>query len=218
MPLTNLYSIGTLMMPSTWIALIIAFVVAYGAVRIRFGKQLAAVLADAIFYFIIVWKLSVILTDFNSVINSPLSLVYFHGGLVGFYLGLFAAGVRIVIEIKKHTLTAIEIAALFTGAVLIQAIFQVMMVFLNEGGLVAQIATVTIFTLFALFVWLMIGKSTVWPLQLVLLFIAIHLFTAAFQEEGLTGTPVIATVCMGLFFGTLLFKKRETEFESEGQL
>lgn len=218
MPLTNLYTIGSLMMPSTWLALVIAFVITYGAVRIRFGKHLADVLADAIFYFIIIWKLSVIVTDFSSVINSPLSLIYFHGGLVGFYLGLFAAGVRIFIEMTKRNLSAMEIAVLFTGAVTIQSVYQVMMVFLNDGALVAQIVTVSIFTLFAVFVWLMVGKSPVWPFQLVLLFIAIHLFTAAFQDEGLTGTPVIATLCMGLFFGTLLFRRRATEFESEGQL
>ena len=65
-----------------------------------------------------------------------------------------------------------------------------MMVFLNEDGFVAQIVTVLIFTLFTLFVWINIEKSATWPFQLALMFMAVHLFVAAFQDEGLTGTPV----------------------------
>ena len=92
-----------------------------------------------------------------------------------------------------------------------QAVYQVMMVFLNEGEFIAQLVTVSLFTLFALFVWINIEKSKTWPFQLVLMFIAVHLFVAAFQDEGLTGTPVVATMGIGLFFAVSLFEKRESE-------
>ena len=88
MAVTKMFIIGSLTVPSTWIALITAFVVAYSAVRIRIGKYTADILLDAVFYFIIVWKLSVIFTNFNTVIKSPLSIIYFDGGILGFYLGL----------------------------------------------------------------------------------------------------------------------------------
>ncbi|MHA6258412.1 hypothetical protein ACXYMX_00740 [Sporosarcina sp. CAU 1771] len=218
MPVTNLFSIYTLTLPSTWLALIIAFVVAYVVIRIRFGKYPAEILSDALFYFIIVWKFSVILTDFKTVIHSPLSILYFHGGLIGFYLGLFAAGLRIVMEIRKKEFGFHQLTALFVGVIAIQSIYQVMMVVLNEGGLVAQIVTVLGFAAFALFVWVVIEKSPVWPVQLTVLFIGVHVFVAAFQEQGLTGTPVIATLIMSIFFGITLYQKRISEYEAEGQL
>ena len=93
MPVTSFFTIGSLSVPSSWIALMAAFVVAYSAVRFRYGKKHAEIIGDAFFYLVIVWKLSVVLTDFDSVLRSPLAIVYFHGGVVGFYLGLlFIAG------------------------------------------------------------------------------------------------------------------------------
>ena len=43
-----------------------------------------------------------ILTNFNTVIKSPLSIIYFDGGIVGFYLGLVAAGIRILLKLEKE--------------------------------------------------------------------------------------------------------------------
>ena len=52
------------------------------------GKSMQKSIGDAFFYLVIVWKLSIVLTDFDSVLRSPLAIIYFHGGVVGFYLGL----------------------------------------------------------------------------------------------------------------------------------
>ncbi|MCZ2259023.1 hypothetical protein [Sporosarcina sp. G11-34] len=211
MPVTKTFIIGTFSVPSIWIALITAFVIAYSAVRARFGKQIADLFGDAIFYLLIVWKLSVILTDFSTVIKSPLSIIYFDGGLVGFYFGLVAAIGRIFIEMKRKKFTITNIAALFTGVVIVQAVYQIMMVFLNEGGFVNQLVTVAMFTTFLLFLWVNIEKSVVWPFQLVLMFVSIHLFVAAFQVGGLTGAPFTVTVGLGIYFACILFSWRETE-------
>lgn len=216
MPVTKLFIIGTLTAPSTWISLITAFAVAYSAVRIRFGKTVADILVDAIFYFILVWKLSFVITDFSNVIKSPLSVIYFNGGLTGFYLGLLVAVGKVLFEIKKKPLVGENIAALFAGAVIIQAVYQVMMALLNEGDIVAQIATVTLFTLFTLFMWINITKAGVWPFQLALLFLAVHLFVAAFQPSGLTGTPFIATILLALFFAVSLFEKTAWKLNRRG--
>lgn len=196
MLVTNYFTIGSLSVPSSWISLIAAFVVAYSAVRVRYGKKHAETLSDVFFYLIIVWKLSVVLTDFSSVIRSPLSLIYFDGGVVGFYLGLaFIAG-KVLLNRKKGRLTAEGIQVLLTGAIVVQAVFQVMMVLLNEGQLVVQVVTVVGFTLFALFYWI-IGDGTV---LFIGLFMAVHIFVAVWQPAGFVGTPFITTLLIGLFF------------------
>ena len=90
-------------------------------------------LGDTFFYLVIVWKLSILFTDFDSVLRSPLAIFYFHGGVFGFYLGLLFIAGKILWEMKKGRLDVVGFRALFTGAVLVQVVYQVMMVLLNEG-------------------------------------------------------------------------------------
>ena len=123
MIVTNFYFVGNVTLASSWIALIIAFVVAYIAIRFRFGKEISGVLVDSIFYFVLVWKLSVIVTDFGNVIKSPLSIIYFNGGTIGFYLALLAVGITLLIESKKKKLHRIDRLALFISFVVILAPF-----------------------------------------------------------------------------------------------
>ncbi|WP_203245975.1 hypothetical protein [Sporosarcina beigongshangi] len=199
MPVTDYFTIVNTSVPSSWIALIVAFVVAYSAIRIRYGKKYAEILSDAFFYLIIVWKLSVLLTDFSSVIRSPLSLIYFDGGVVGFYLGLVFVAGKILWDSKKKRLTAKGIQALLTGAVVVQAVYQVMMVLLNDGELVVQVVTVVAFVLFVIVYW-MKGDGS---LPFIGLFVAVHVFVAVWQPAGLLDTPFITTLLIGLFFMVL---------------
>lgn len=209
MPVTSFFTIGSLSVPSSWIALMAAFVVAYSAVRFRYGKKHAEIIGDAFFYLVIVWKLSVVLTDFDSVLRSPLAIVYFHGGVVGFYLGLLFIAGKSLWDIKKARLGAEEFRALFTGAVLVQVVYQVMMVLLNEGELIAQVVTVVVFGLFSVFFWMNSGKAGNWPVQLVLVFMAVHVFVAAVQPDEFIQTPLISTVVMGLFFVIVFMRKSD---------
>jgi hypothetical protein len=207
MPITTFFIIGSLSVPSSWIALITAFVVAYSAVRFRYGKKHAEIVGDAIFYLIVVWKLSVVVTDFGSILRSPLAIFYFHGGVVGFYLGLLFIGVKVLWEKKKGRFGTEGFQALFTGAVLVQVVFQVMMVLLNEGEIIAQVVTIVVFAMSAVFFWMNSRKVGNWPLQLALLFMAIHVFVAAVQPEGFNQTPLISTLLIGLFFVVIYVRK-----------
>lgn len=211
MPTTNYFIIGNLSVPASWIALIVAFVIAYSAIRFRYGKPYAEMLSDAFFYLVIVWKLSVLITDFSSVIRSPLAILYFHGGVVGFYLGLAVIAGKVVLDWKKGRLTANGLQALFIGAVLVQTVFQVMMVVLNDGELDAQVVTVVGFTLFAIFCWTKSNEV----IQLALLFMAVHVFVASFQPEGLIGTALVATFIIGIFFAVVLLVERRRGVRSE---
>ncbi len=211
MPITNYFTIGNLSVPSSWIALIVAFVVAYSAVRVRYGKKQAGTLSDVFFYVVIVWKLSVLITDFSSVIRSPLSLIYFNGGIVGFYLGLVVAAGKILLDMKKGRLNANELQSLFIGVVIVQVVFQLMMVVLNEGELLAQVGTIAVFSVFAVFFWMNSRKTGDWAIQLALLFMAVHVFVASFQPEGFVGTPLVVTIVIGLFFTVAFLWRSRTE-------
>lgn len=213
MGVTNFFLIGNTTVPSSWLALLGSFVVAYIGLRLRFGKEISGVLGDAIFYFILVWKLSVIVTDFGNVIKAPLSIIYFNGGIIGFYLGLLAVGVTLLVESKKKNLHKFDRVALFIGFIIVQSTYQVMMVFLNEGPAVAQIATVLIFPVFTLLIWISIEKWRTFPIQLTVLFPVVHIFAASLQPAGVLGVPVITTVLVSLFFA--LYLMRENKIESE---
>jgi len=215
MPVTTYFIIGNLSVPSSWIALIAAFIVAYSAVRFRYGKKHAETIGDAFFYLVIVWKLSIILTDFGSVLRSPLAIVYFHGGVVGFYLGLLFIAGKTLWGLKKGRLGTNGFRAFFTGAVLVQVVYQVVMVLLNEGELIAQVVTVVVFSLFAVFFWMNSGKANNWPVQLVLVFIAVHVFVSAVQPDEFIQTPLISTVVMGLFFVIVFMRKLDWRNNNE---
>lgn len=206
MPVTEYFTIVNLTVPSSWIALLTAFFITYAAIRIRYGKRISGVLVDAIFYFILVWKLSVIITDFGHVIKSPLSILYFNGGKLGFYLGIVAAGIAIYIELKKNGFHKLERIGLFTGLVTIQATYQILMVLLNEGALFTQFITIFMFALFAVYVWLSLEKMQDSFNQYALLLIAVHLFVAAFQPMGVFSTSVFATLLMSLYAVLFLFR------------
>lgn len=55
--------------------------------RVQFSEKWAGVYGDAVFTFIVVWKFSIIVTDFKAVIAQPFSLLYFNGGTMGVLLG-----------------------------------------------------------------------------------------------------------------------------------
>ncbi|MCM3743843.1 hypothetical protein M3193_06775 [Sporosarcina luteola] len=207
MTVTKLFLIGNLTAPSTWVALIIAFVLSYIAIRLKFGKQRANRFGDAIFYVIIIWKLSVLITDFKIVINAPFALLYFNGGLVGFILGLSFVGFRTWLDWRKRRIDKDMLVALFIGAVSVQAIFQVMMVLLNEGSLFARVGTAVVFLSLLVFIWYNLEQSASHIVMLSLLFIAAHVFAAAIQPKGLMNPPLLVTVLIGLFFAVLFLKE-----------
>ncbi|MER2089474.1 MAG: hypothetical protein ABS920_07040 [Sporosarcina sp.] len=217
MPVTTFFTIGSLSIPSSWIAIITAFIIAYSAIRFRYGKLLAAYMGDTFFYLAIIWKLSIVVTDFGSILRSPLAIFYFHGGAVGCYLGLLFLAGKVLWDMKKGRLDTIGLQAVFTGAVIIQVVYQVMMAVLNEGDIIAQVVTIVVFVLFAVFFWMNSKNKGQWPFQLAMLFMAVHIFVAAVQPEGLIGTPLLSTLVIGFFFMAVLGNRhKEDRLEEQG--
>jgi hypothetical protein len=213
MAVTKLFLIGNTTVPSSWVALVLAYALTYLVIRLRYGKRISGVLVDSMFYFVLVWKLSVILTDFQNVIKSPLSIIYFNGGQIGLYLGLLAGMVTIVIELKKNGMHTLEKQAVFLGFITIQSIFQLAMVLMNEGPKSAEIITIIMFTLVAIFIWISINKMESAIIQLALLFVASHFFTALFQPSSYMNNSFFITILATIFIIIFLGKN---ERESEG--
>ncbi|MCG7344397.1 hypothetical protein MHZ92_09640 [Sporosarcina sp. ACRSL] len=209
MTVNKLFYIGNVTVPSTWIALIIAFIFSYIAIRLKFGKQHANRFGDAVFYLIVIWKLSVIITDFKIGIDLPLAIIYFNGGIFGFIGGLIFVACWTWHSWMKDRIDKDGLVALFMGAVSSQAVFQVMMVFLKEGSMIARAGTAILFIGLLVFIWKDVHVSGNHIVPLSLLFMAVHVFVAVIQPKGLWNPQLLVTILIGLFF-TMLFSKVRT--------
>ncbi len=127
--------------------------------------------------------------------------------LQGSSLGLVFVAARTWQDWKKDRIEKEGLAALFIGAVSVQAVFQIMMVVLNEGSMFASIGTSVLFLGLLLFIWKDVQVSGSHLLQLSMLFMAVHLFVASIQPKGLMNPPLFVTLLLGLFFTGLVMKK-----------
>ncbi|WP_143331883.1 hypothetical protein [Domibacillus antri] len=83
--------IANVTLPIQQPAVIAALFGAWLYTRIQYGKSFSEQISNAAFLFVIVWKGSILLFQFPLVIKAPMSLLYFNGGIYGFWLGLAAA-------------------------------------------------------------------------------------------------------------------------------
>jgi peroxiredoxin len=72
-------------------------------------KQIVDDLWNGLFIFIIVWKLSLIIFEPKLVANSPLSLLYFTGGVKGIWLGFAISLLYTIIQFRKINIPKIVI-------------------------------------------------------------------------------------------------------------
>ncbi|QTD41201.1 hypothetical protein [Sporosarcina sp. Te-1] len=194
MIVTNYYLIGNFTLSSSWIAIIVAFAVAYSLVRMLFNAQSANRFADQFFIVLIIWKLSVVVTDAPLILQAPMSVIYFNGGLFGFCLGIIYVFVKLWMNIRRGNVTKEQLDSMMYGVILMQAFYQVGMASLNDGPLYARLATIVIFlALLLLTVW-RIRKKTAVSNQEPLLFAAAHLFAASFQPAGYWNGALLITL------------------------
>lgn len=130
---TEWYIIGSLTMPSTWLAVLAAMLLTTGAMWLRYNKQIAGRTLDHFITFILIWKFSVLLTDTKTVIDQPLSLLYFNGGVVGILISTVA--VAILIWRQSQPLPVIEIVGYLFG------FYSLVMVILNENTVGSELIT-----------------------------------------------------------------------------
>ncbi|WP_019414440.1 hypothetical protein [Paenisporosarcina sp. TG20] len=196
MPVTEWFIIKSLTVPSSWIAVLLAILITGLVLWRKFGKTTEVWFSDAVILVLLVWKLSVIITDFKMILNSPLSILYFNGGNIGLYLGLLVALARLLYQFKKKGWPVSELVAMIIALVMVQSLYQFLMVLLNEAALWQKIITVVIFLGITILSWLKVAESSVWRIQLIILFLCAHIFVAVIQPEGIVQTPLFIT---GLF-------------------
>lgn len=80
--------------------------------------------------------------------------------------------------------------------VMVQSLYQLFMVLLNQAEMWQKILTVVVFVGLTMLTWQKAKLSSVWRIQLTILFLAGHLFVSLLQPRGFVQTPLFVT---GLF-------------------
>ncbi|WP_153732018.1 hypothetical protein [Sporosarcina obsidiansis] len=198
MPVTQYYPVGAITVPSSWIALIVGFVMTYLFIRIYFGKILGERIGNIFFNMVIIWKFSVILTDFSTVRHYPLSILYFHGGTFGWLLALLIVGVLTIRQGIKEKWTHRERWMLLLALISWQTVYQVMMTFLNEGSLQVKWGTIAAFLGLWILTFWSYRKTSNTVSELSAIWLAVHFMVSAFQPGAFWNIPLITTISGGL--------------------
>jgi hypothetical protein len=209
---TDWFIIKSLTIPSSWVAVLLAILLTGIIVWRKFGKETEDWFSDAAILFLLVWKFSVVITDFEMIIDSPLSILYFNGGSVGVFLGLSIALSKLLWQFKRGLWQETELVAMLFSLVMLQSLYQIIMVLLNEAAPWQKIVTVVLFVLLATLTWLKITSSTTWQFQIIVLFLLTHIFVALIQPQGMLQTPLFVTgmfVVCGLLAYALTNKQHE---------
>jgi hypothetical protein len=209
---TDWFIIKSLTIPSSWVAVLLAILLTGIIVWRKFGKETEDWFSDAAILFLLVWKFSVVITDFEMIIDSPLSILYFNGGSVGVFLGLSIALSKLLWQFKRGLWQENELVAMLFSLVMLQSLYQIIMVLLNEAAPWQKIVTVVLFVLLATLTWLKITSSTTWQFQIIVLFLLTHIFVALIQPQGMLQTPLFVTgmfVVCGLLAYALTNKQHE---------
>nr|WP_283778205.1 hypothetical protein [Lysinibacillus sp. D4A1_S13] len=194
---TEWYSIRALTLPATAVALLITFFIVWLILRVQFSKKWSEVYADAIFTFLIVWKLSLLVTDFKAVVNNPMSLLYFNGGTIGVYLGVIVVSLQI--WRKRHNLQfeKQDIIPCSWAIILTQSIYQMIVVLLNDNTTSSEIITLVVLSVLTIIIlWKLAAMK-----QALLLYTVGYLIVALFQTLGIWQTTVgvsVVLLCLGL--------------------
>lgn len=197
---TEWFSIRTLTLPATAVALLAAFFIVWLVLRVQFPKKWSGVYGDAVFTFILVWKFSIIITDFKAVIAQPFSILYFNGGTMGVILGVMAASLQLWWKRKKLQFDATGIVACSWAIILTQSIYQWLVVLLNDNQINSEVITLIVLsTLTILILW----KMTVIDRALFLYTIG-FMTVAFFQPHGLW-QPAVGVSVILLILGIAIY-------------
>ncbi|MFJ7889376.1 hypothetical protein ACIQYL_14970 [Lysinibacillus xylanilyticus] len=196
---TEWYSIRALTLPATAVALLVAFFIVWLVLRVQFPKKWAGVYGDAVFTFIVVWKFSIIVTDFKAVIAQPFALLYFNGGTIGVFLGVMAVSLQLWWKRQKIQFDASGIAAYSWAIILTQSIYQWLVVLLNDNQTTSEVITLLVLSTLTVFI---LWRITTINRALVLYTIGL-IIVALFQPHGLW-QPAVGVSVILLILGIVI--------------
>lgn len=145
------------------------------------------------FTFLLIWKLSIALFSFQMVFANPLSLLYFNGGLKGYWLGIAAALVYLLFAEKRLSLPAL--IHLVLAWVLTVTVYELVTGLLSNTP--SWMTVIHFIVNAAFFMLIMIRRNQeVWIFQLFILLICLQglflsvngdLFSIPMATYGVTG-------------------------------
>ncbi|MGG0658266.1 hypothetical protein [Rummeliibacillus pycnus] len=199
MQVTEWYSIKALTIPSSWVALLSSFVLTGLLLWILYRKEIATIFSDAVLQLILIWKFSVIVTDFSMVIKHPLTILYFNGGMMGLILGILFMWVSLWNKLRQRGLKEEDLQAVFVSIILCSSFYQILMAVLNDAALWQKVLTITSFAC-----WIMLAlwkrkANLIWHNQLLLLFLCTYVLIATLQPLGIWQLSVLVTAMLVLF-------------------
>jgi len=115
------FRLGPLTIPFPWLLFLLfalagaALVAALFRQRVELRKRVLDVGANALLAYFVGWKVSPLLTAFDTVVRSPLSLLYLPGGATGIFVGIAAAVVVLFAGLLRTNRTARPLAAFGMG-------------------------------------------------------------------------------------------------------
>lgn len=195
------YSIGSVTFPASWGGILGALALGSLYTFLRRDKAVSDWYGNALFIFIVAWKLSVVLFDFPIVIRNPITILYFHGGLKGYGIGIAAALVYTFLWWRKNG-KAHQLVEAWLFTVLA---YELGFALLNHGApiLLAAQAAVNILLLY------MFHKNSkgAWRFQLLVLFTGWQAIIYSLQSNILSA-PMITYAALAVFFGYILSYRR----------
>lgn len=97
--------IGRFNIPIFLLALAISLFLTLLIVKfLKYDKSYRELILNLFFISFVTWKLSPILTNFNSFIKNPISTLYLPGGILGYVLAFFSSGIYILYKVKQSKL------------------------------------------------------------------------------------------------------------------
>ncbi|WAA10792.1 redoxin domain-containing protein [Fervidibacillus albus] len=94
--------IGNITIPSLWLAVFFGFTIAYVFHRLIVRSPLNDWYWNAFFLYFIIWKFSYIVFQFPIFFETPLSVLYFSGGIRGHMLATIIVALYLFLRVKKN--------------------------------------------------------------------------------------------------------------------
>lgn len=189
--------IGNVSVPLSWVAFVGASLVTILLLRWLFGKEMTDLFSDYLFTFVLVWKFSVVLTDFPVILQSPWTLLYFNGGTIGVLCGLLAVTLHLIIHMQKQKVHIHQLYGLSIGTIQLQSIIQLIIVLVGEEALLTKIVTVLGFGTILLFTISYQAKFQSMMREMNMIYIMAFLFLSAWQFEAIWQLAVLTAIIIG---------------------
>lgn len=193
-------TIGSISIQKHWVAIILAMLVIELILIIWKKKVEADIFSSAMIMFIFIWKLSMIVFQFPFIIKNPLSILYFDGGIKGYYLALIIVLIYTWFKVRKQAIINIH-SAIFL-ALLMFNFYEIILHMLVDGLFWVKAITLFINLLFLLLLFLF-GRKEVWNTQLAILFPIIQMLLYSIHDETIT-----SILTYSIFITCLLIMKK----------